>query len=100
MALYADSTNTNIVCVRSNLALTCTICDRVFVAQVKAINNKKLDHLLRHAPIAHGHDLGIADSQESPGSIADHLENLGVEVGDEDDEDDEDEAGARMDGPH
>ena len=73
----------------------------MFVAQVKAIN-KKLDHLLRHAPAAG--DLELAEdtqdsqrSQDSQGSIADHLDNLGVE---EDDEDDEDEAGARMDGPH
>ena len=78
MTLYADSTNTNIKCVRSNRVLTCTICDRVFVAQVKAIN-KKLDHLLRHAPVVYAHDLGIADSQGSQGSIKGHFGYLGVE---------------------
>jgi len=76
----------------------------VFVAQVKAIN-KKVDHLPRHAPAAGDLELAedtdfIADTQDSQGSIADHLGNLGVEEDDEDDEDDEDKAGARMDGPH
>ena len=50
----------------------------MFVAQVKAIN-KKLDHLLRHAPAAGDLELAedtdfIADSQDSQGSIADHLD--------------------------